>query len=77
MDKIQEVQYKYLKKNFDLDKIFNFTLKHKVDVIMQSDQQFHCFIDYEEGDGSWGIDIDPLSAIMNGIEVYTNRTKSK
>lgn len=77
IDEIQQQEYDFLRTNFNLDDIFFFTMKHRVDILFQSDLQYHCYIDFEDGDGSWATAINPLSAMVTGIKSYLNRTGSK
>lgn len=77
MNMEREEQYERLIKEFDISDVWLFSLNHKIGVNMQVDNKYHCFIDYEAGDGSWGTALDPLSAIMLGIESYRNRTGIK
>jgi len=54
----------------DWEKIHKFLRLHKVEVLFMGDQQFHCFIDYQEfaeNDRAFAVDLDPFSALLNGI----------
>lgn len=73
MDKIAKQTHESTKKNFDFDKIYEFCNNHKVEVIVQSDHLYHCYIDYVAEDGSMASDIHPLAALVNGIKRFNNR----
>lgn len=61
------------KQLFNLEEILDFQREHKIEVIMQSDLQYHCFIDFKEGDGSYASAFTPLNAMIIGIKQYKNR----
>jgi hypothetical protein len=79
LDKYRQGNLDYLKKHFDLEKIYRFTLEHRVEILLQDDCQFHCYIDYKSGDGSqvYGIDIDPLTSMALGISSYIKMYEAK
>lgn len=60
----------------DQRKVSEFCLQHRVEVLFQADCQFHCFIDYKEGNGSYGIGLTAFGALYQGIHEY-NRQKNK
>jgi hypothetical protein len=72
LDQYRQANYNYLKKHFDLDTIYNFTLENRVEVLVGSDYQFHCHINYGSSNRSdvYGIDLDPLTAMVMGINSY-------
>jgi len=69
---IRAMSFLDAKKNFDFDDIFKFCQDHRVEVMMQEDAMFHCFIDWHlpEGKGSWAIEFDSFTAFILGIKQY-------
>lgn len=63
-------KYDYLVDKFDFHNIREFCKKHRVEVLWQSDQQYHCYIDYTDDGKSWAIEIDFLTALVKGIDNY-------
>ena len=68
--KMKNDQFNFLKNKFDLEKIFDFCWNNVVEVLLQSDGQYHCFINYSDGDGCYSADLDALTAMVIGIEKY-------
>lgn len=60
------------KKDFDFDKIFKFSQEHRVEILLQEDSMYHCFIDWHlpEGKGSWAIEFDAFTSMILGINEY-------
>lgn len=73
--KLKEDSLNYLKTNFNLEEIFEFCFNNKVDVLKQDDQMYHCFINYNNGDGSWSQEIDALSSLVIGIKRFKKHFK--
>ncbi len=71
-DEIQQASYSALKSEFNLNKVFEFCWKNRVEILVQDDCMCHCYINYKEGDGSYSAEIDALSALIVGIDVYIN-----
>lgn len=74
--KIQKDNEKTIKNTFDIlgiDEILNFCWNHRVEVLLQDDMQFHCFIDYPENTGSYGIEIDAFTSFIVGIAKYLGK----
>ncbi len=67
-DEIEEAQYNALIKNFNLDEVWEFTKKHRLEIMRLNDSQYGCFID--AWDGCYSIELDPLSAMAFGILAY-------
>lgn len=70
MDEIEIRTYEMAKKNFDFDNTYVFCNNHRVEVIMQDDLQFHCFIDYPKNPLAFAIDIHPIAALVKGITIF-------
>lgn len=66
----REAENNWTRAEFNIEEILKFQLEHKVEVIMQEDYQYHCFIDYKKGDGSYAQSFTPLNALMVGIKQY-------
>ena len=62
----------WVRKNFDLEEILDFQSKHRVEIILGSDYQYECWIDYKEGDGCYGGSLTPLHALITGIKIFNN-----
>lgn len=64
--------YLIAKKDFDFDKIFKFCQDHRVEILIQEDSMYHCFIDWHlpEGKGSWAIEFDAFTSLIIGINEY-------
>jgi len=62
--------FEFVKKNINIELILDFCWNYKVEVLMQADFQYHCYINYKEGDGAYSIELDPLSALILGIENF-------
>lgn len=58
------------KKLVDIESIIEFTKNHRVEVMFQADCQYHCYIDYKEGDGTYGSGLTPLFTMWKGIQNY-------
>ena len=76
-----EVLFKY---NFFLmiekvnwGEIYEFFKSHRVEINFGNDLQYYCFIDYMENDRAFAVDLDPLSAMLNGIANYINANKAE
>jgi hypothetical protein len=69
---IRDGSYKIAKDNFEFEKIFNFCQTHRVEILMQEDTLFHCFIDYTPGseDGSWAAEFDGFTSMIKGITQF-------
>ena len=69
---IRDGSYKIAKSRFDFDEIFNFCQEHRVEVLLQEDTMFHCYIDFhlEDGKRSWAIEFDGFTAMVKGINDY-------
>lgn len=72
MDYIQ-AENNWTRAEFNLEEILEFQTKHKVEVLVQSDYQYHCFIDFKEGDGSYAQAFTVLNALMMGIRNYKQK----
>lgn len=57
-------------KLFNFDEIFSFIIENKVEVLVQEDYQFHCYINYDGKTGSLDSSLTPLSALVLGIKKY-------
>lgn len=73
IDKWIEDEDNQTRKLFDMEEILDFQKDHKVEILMQDDLQFHCFIDYKKGDGSYAQSLTSLNAMIVGIKQYKNR----
>ncbi len=69
-EEIEESEYNITKQNFDFNKIYNFCKEHRVEIIFERDLQFHCFIDYKDGDGSYDAGLYAFNSLVNGISTY-------
>lgn len=58
---------------FNLHEIIKFQSENKVEVIMQSDFQFYCFINYKEGDSSYAESLTFMNALIMGIKNYKEK----
>lgn len=70
---IRDGNYEIVKKYFDLDVIFNFCQEHRVEILLQEDTMFHCYIDYhlDEGKkGVWAVEFDGFTCMVRGITDY-------
>lgn len=70
---IKDGNYKIAKNLFDFDKIFNFCQEHRVEVMVQDDTMYHCYIDYHTDAGKkgvWAVDMDGFSSMIIGISSY-------
>lgn len=78
--KLRESSHKIAKKNFDFELIFNFCQDHRVEVLVQDDLQYHCYIDYhiDKGKkGAWAVQLDSFSALIIGIKSYIEHESNK
>jgi hypothetical protein len=57
----------------DIDEILNFCYNHRVEILLQDDMQFHCFIDYPENKSSYGIELDAFTSMIIGIKTYLKK----
>lgn len=65
-----QIDYFLTIKYFNFDEIYNFTTKNKVEVLLQSDLLYHCFINFNKDSGSYAADLTPLSALVFGIKNF-------
>jgi hypothetical protein len=64
-------EWKLYEDNYNKLELMQFFVEHRVEVLSQSDCQYHCFIDYKEGDGSWFSSMsNPLEALVMGVKVW-------
>jgi len=65
------------RKDFDFDTIFNFCQEHRVEILVQEDDMYHCFIDWHlpEGKGSWAIEFNALTSLVRGVTDYIKHKK--
>lgn len=78
LQEIRDASYTIVKRDFDMDKIFNFCQEHRVEILLQEDTMMHCFIDWhlEEGKkGSWAIEFDSFTCLVRGIDAYIEYKK--
>lgn len=47
--------------------IDDFCHKHRVEVLRGEDYSYHCYINYKKGEGSWGVGMNCLEALIGGI----------
>jgi hypothetical protein len=71
-----EDENKIARKLFDLEEIIEFQKLHKVEVLIQPHYQYHCFIDYKEGDGSYASGFTNLGTLIMGIKNYKKLKKT-
>ena len=55
---------------FELESILEFTKNNKVEVMLEQDLQYSCFVNYKEGDRPYGSGLTPLWAMIDGINKY-------
>ena len=55
--------------------VAEFCVNNRVELLMQDDCQFHCFINYKEGDGSYGIGLNSLDALIAGYLAFIKQSK--
>lgn len=69
---IRGMSFLAAKKDFDFETIFKFCQDHRVEVLMQDDTMYHCFIDWHlpEGKGSWAVEFDGFTSLILGINEY-------
>jgi len=72
MDYYQE-EIKFWTERLSLDEVIEFTKTHRVEVMLQADCQYHCWIDYKEGSGSDEIALTFIGAIFGAIYKYKNK----
>ena len=65
----------WVRQNFDLEEILEFQSKHKVEILMEADYQYACYIDYKEGLGCYCSSFTPLHALVAGIKTYKNKNE--
>ena len=68
-----EAEDNHTRASFDLEEILAFQKEHRVEVLRQEDYQYHCFIDYKQGDGSYAQSFTPLNSMIVGIKQYKNK----
>jgi len=61
-----ENENKLVRKLFNINEIIDFQSKHEVQVIIESDWLYHCFIDNE----SYYAGLTPLGTLCLGINKY-------
>lgn len=61
-----EDEHQEVRKTFNLEEVIEFSKKHRVEVIMERDLQYMCYID---GDG-YSTGLTPLGALIYGIKTY-------
>lgn len=70
IDEIQEQIKDYVLSEFELIPIFEFTLKHRVEIVFGEDYQFYCYIDRQLHKRAFSIELNPLQCLINGIKNY-------
>lgn len=60
---------------FDIDECLNFCWNHRVEILLQNDLQYHCYIDYPENTDSYGIENDAFTSMVVGITRYMGVVK--
>lgn len=61
-----ERENEFVRRYFDVNQVISFQKNHRVEVKMESDWQYACYID----GGSWGSSLTPLMSIIVGIRQY-------
>lgn len=69
MDYHQE-ELELTRKLFNLEDVLDFTLKHRIEILLGSDYMYACYIDYKEGDGCYSSCLTPLLSLITGIKQY-------
>jgi hypothetical protein len=65
-------EIKFWRSKVSAEELVEFLDEHRVEVLVQADTQYHCYIDYKEGDGSDGIGLTFLGALLEAIYRYKN-----
>jgi hypothetical protein len=68
-----EQENEWVRDSFDLEKLIEFTSKHKVEVLMGASFQYEAYVDYKEGDGCYGTGLTILGAIVTAIKTFENK----
>ena len=78
---IRDGSYQIAKVRFDFDTIFNFCQEHRVEVLLQDDTMYHCYIDYHldtpKSKSSWATEFDGFTAMVRGISDYILHESTK
>lgn len=53
-----------------LEKIEALCLDHRIEVLMQDDHLYHCFIGWPECTGSYGSGLTFIQALTNGVDNF-------
>lgn len=73
-DKYIQQELDFVKKHFDVEKVFEFQTKHNVEIVRGADWQYECHIDRE---GAYAISLTFLDALIRGIMIYEKHEKEK
>jgi hypothetical protein len=65
--------YATAKKMFDFERVFAFCQDHRVEVLVQDDTMYHCYIDWHKEKGAWAVEMDGFTSLIMGIHEYTKR----
>ena len=64
----------FVKKHFDVEKVFEFQTKHNVEVVRGEDWQYQCHIDRQ---GIYATGVTFLDALVAGIMIYEEKQKER
>ena len=64
-----EEEHEWVRKNFDLEEILDFTKKHSFEITRESDYMFFLWVD-RNSRGGWGCTLTPMMALVKGIKEY-------
>lgn len=67
-----EEEIKFWRDKITIQEIIDFNLEHRVEVLVQADCQYHCYIDYHlvKNKGSYEIALTFFGALAGGIYKY-------
>lgn len=66
-----EEENESVRKLFNLEDIFKFQKEHRVEIMIEADCQYHCYINLKV----WGSGLTTLGALVTGILQYTKHNK--
>jgi len=68
--KVRGIISAHRKEKNNITELRSFCEEHRVEVLLQDDMLFHCFIDFEEGHGSWSVMDNPLDSMIYGMQQF-------
>lgn len=62
--------------NTNLQELYQFCKENRVEILLQEDCEYHCFVNYHEGKGSLHSDFNPLIALVFTMNKFKNKKAS-